>query len=97
MTIDFSQALTGLKGEPVKDPSGESVKLALVCYNAVKALYKDEENLSGEEKYKRAKLAKKLDESSVELSVEDISLIKKLVGKAYEPEIVAAVWDLLEK
>ena len=97
MNVDFSQTLTGLKGEPVKDPTGAPVKLALVCYNAVKALYKDEEGLSGEEKYKRAKLAQKLDETNVELTAEDISMIKKLVGKAYEPEIVAATWDLLEK
>ena len=76
---------------------GKSLTLADVAENALLSDYRDEQNLDGVEKLKRWTLAKKIEDtkSSVTLNADEIALIKKLVGKAYNPlvygEMVQAI------
>jgi len=96
MKINFSQALKN-GGESLKGPEGEEIKLYIPCVNALWAIYEDEK-LNGKEKYKRGDLAERIDkQEEVEVTVEEISLMKDVVGKAYNPMMIKKVWDLLEK
>ena len=72
--------------------------LGKMMIESLLATFKDEENLSGDEKLKRWQLAIKIKNADVmvELTVEEVALVKKLVGKAYGTIIVGQVWELLE-
>lgn len=72
--------------------------LGQICIEALGALYSDERELSGNEKYMRGKLAAKIGRytTPINLSSEEIALVKKLVGKMHSSIVVAAAWDLLE-
>jgi len=97
MKVNFSQAIKDFEGETVKDEMGKELSLSEICVKAILALFKSEENISGEEKYKRYKLSDKIyNKSEVELSAEEVAEVKKLVGKMYSPLVVGLVYDILE-
>jgi hypothetical protein len=77
---------------------GPALTLKTVAINALVATYQDETNLSGEEKLSRWELAGKIKKSSgaADLSVEEVSLVKKLIGKAYGTLICGQAWKVLE-
>jgi len=54
--------------------------------------------LNGEEKVKRYALAMKIYKSDglVDLEVEEIALLKKLIGRAYGPLTVGQAWEVLD-
>jgi len=82
----------------VKAQPAVNATLGKMMIESLLVTFKDEENLSGEEKLKRWQLAIKIKnaEVTVEMTVEEIALVKKLVGKAYSTIIVGQVWELLE-
>ena len=98
MKIDFSRILTNFDGKPILTPEkGEPVDLKTASMTALLGQYQDERNLSGEEKFKRYELAKKIHQSGeIELKSEEIALIKSLVAKAYAPLAVGKLWEMLE-
>jgi hypothetical protein len=87
-----------LMGQPVmKD--GNVMTVGSVAINALLLSYEDEaRTITGDEKVTRMHLALKIkrDQDPINMTAEEISLVKKLVGKAYGPMIVGQVWDLLE-
>ncbi len=98
--IDFSSPITQLDGQPFIDKDGKPIHttLAIVAENALLASYQDEQNLSGEDKVKRFVLAHKIhdDEKNVELTADEITLIKKLIAKSYNPLITGESWRILD-
>lgn len=99
LAIDFTQPITTLDGHPFKDPSGQvaDVTLAVIAENALLQAYSDEANLSGEDKIKRYALARRIaDNPKLELSAEDIALLKKLIAKSYNPLITGQSWKMLD-
>lgn len=53
--------------------------------------------LSGEEKYKRYQLANKIDvDGEVDLTIDELSTIKSLVGAGFSVYVVGSIWDILE-
>lgn len=50
---------------------------------------------TGEDKYKRYRLAQKIDDGS-DLTAEDVALIKKDIGVLETSTVVGIVWDFLE-
>ena len=56
------------------------------------------ENMTGQQKYRRYKLAFMIMEAQgeVELAAEDVAEIKTATGAVYLPLVVGQVWDLLE-
>jgi hypothetical protein len=102
--IDFTQPITDLDGSIMAAKPGDApATLGTICEKALTAQYSDEmdrntgkELITPEEKYQRWKLASKLDGKNVALSPEEITLLKKLVGKAYGPAIVGPVWTMLD-
>lgn len=103
IAADFSAPITNIDGTPLKDPSGKPIELTVrtAVINALMAPYRDEQNLSGTEKIRRADLARKIyerDPSVNNLSPADEDLIKKLVNKFYpSPLVVSQVWAALAR
>lgn len=97
MKIDFTAVLKDKSGALIKEPDGREIILSTPCINALYSTFEEDKNLSGEEKYKRYQLAQKLDQKEpVELSAEEISVIKKYVGKGFNPFMVGIIYDILE-
>ena len=75
-----------------------AVTLKRVAISALDAIYENERNLEGEEKHKRGILADRiyLAKEPIDLTAEEISLIKKLIGKGFSPLIVSQSYKILE-
>ncbi len=101
MKVNFGAPITDLKGEIIKQQDGKMFTLGKVAVEALSATYKDEAEakaqLSGEEKVKRFKLAvAAVGEEVVDVSAEDIAVIKKLIAKGYPPLVVGRAYEILE-
>jgi hypothetical protein len=96
MRINFAQELKTLSGETIN--RGEAtLKLSHVCCDALFAQFEDEKNLSGDEKAKRFVIATKVhDATLIDLEIEEIALLKKLVGKAFAALIVGQVYQMFD-
>jgi hypothetical protein len=96
MTIDVTQQLKDLEGKPLKE-AGKDVILRDIVNTALLASFPDERNLPGKEKQRRYKLACRIMvQDKPDLELEDVTLVKRLVGEAYSPLIVGQAWDMLE-
>lgn len=76
-------------------PTGKKVKLRNLCVNALSDNYKDAD---GMERLRRGKLAEKIytSKGKIDLESEDISLLKDLIGKKYDPVFVHRAYELLD-
>jgi hypothetical protein len=99
MKIAVDKVLIGIDGKSVKDTEGKEPTLKHIAVEALLAVYRGEENLKGEEKLKRWLLATKIEMSNglTEFTIEEVALIKELIGKAYGPLIVGPCWIALEE
>jgi hypothetical protein len=92
MKIDFSAVITDLDSKPMPN-----LTLGSMATNALMLAYDDERNLSGEEKVRRFKLAQRIHGASeVDLTVEEVSLVKLLIAKGYVTLPCARAWELLD-
>lgn len=108
MKIKLNHILVNLEGEELveqvktkeKDennrPITKDVKITLgkICANALMNPVKED---SGEKKAQKGKLAMRLyglDEA--DLSIEELALVKDLIGQFYGPLVVTQCWTLLE-
>jgi len=92
--INFSVKLLKLEGGPIKDDIGGDLTLGGA---AKQALLVSEEGQKGEDKYNNYCLATKVaDGGEVTLKSEEISKIKKAIGKFMYPIVVGQSWDILE-
>lgn len=108
MKIDFSTALTGLTGEPIRTPNedgtpGEVMTLGLMAINVLLTTLIDErtgqpENVAPVEKVRHAKLAQDIfsAKAPLDLPAEDIALLKDRIGRAGAPLAVARAWAILD-
>jgi hypothetical protein len=94
--IDFTTVLSGLDGKPLVAEGVPTMTLGEVAANALVNSYKDE-NPTGQEKVKRWALALRIHAASeVELTADEVKLIKDLVAKLYGPLVVGQVWSILD-
>ena len=105
MKVALDRVMKTIAGVPVKDDSNpdKTLNLRAVAVNALLAPFPDEQSLSGEDKLKRYLLAQKVYASiyasmelHTELTVEEVALIKKLIGKMYTNLIAGQAWQMLE-
>lgn len=103
--VDFSRKLKNVDGDDMIEVivNGEKTDeristLKSISVNALISTFEDERGLDGVEKMKRYQLAMKINKSTslLELQSEDVSLIKKLVGKAFGPMAVGQAYEYLE-
>jgi hypothetical protein len=96
MRIDFDTIIRDLKGEPIKDSAGDFT-LSMASCSALLSPYPDEQDLDPKDKVRRYKLATKItDGGEVDLSVEEIADLKKLIGKAFPPLVVGRAYEILD-
>jgi hypothetical protein len=98
MKRDFSQLLKGYDDNQIIDGATEKpMTLGSACIEALNGIFEDEKNLSGEAKFKRHQLCARIYKGGeVDVTAEEISLMKLLVGKGYPPIVVGAVYKLFE-
>jgi len=93
MKVRVTDEIVGPGNQPVVSEGGDK----WTYRNVFGTVLTTELDISGEEKYKRGKLAGRIfDEKEVELSLDEAKLLKDLVGKAFSASIVVPVWDLLD-
>jgi len=80
------------------EDTGKKVTLKSVCVDSLLAQYKGEENMEGMEKQKRGKLADKIysAKDKIDLSAEEITELKKLIGKRETVLAVNRAYELLD-
>ena len=104
MKIDFSVVMKNFKGEDINQP--QPLTLAEVCAQALLGNYDDDKQTSAESKIARFKLAHKLFTKNeagetvavceLDIPVEDATLIKKFVNKAFGVLIVGQVDEIIK-
>lgn len=100
MELDGTPMITGKVvcqtcGQAVSEPEPMTVRLAAV--RALSVTFRDEPSVQGEERVKRFHLAFKItDEDEPNLTIEEIALIKKLVGKMGPNVVAGRMWAILD-
>lgn len=97
MHYDFSIKIRGIDGKPLVDAvTKEEATVQTALVNALTAEYRDEK-IEGSEKMKRWVLAERIHSNKeIDLTAEEASLLKNLVGKAFGPIVVGPVWNALD-
>jgi len=108
MKIDFNKTLKNFKEEAMKEKVEEEkngkkilvekeITIKSICVNSL-MVNDPKERINGEEKLKRYDLATKIfkSEGELELSAEEVVLIKKLVGDNMSTLVVGFVFRILE-
>ena len=99
MKINVDQTLKTLDGKTMMDAdsSGNAVEATVktLLVNAVLAPTKDEKGVDKVRKYELAKMVFKGGE--VDLTPEDVVLIKEQVGNNFAPIVVGQVFEMLDK
>ena len=99
MKINVDETLKTLDGQTMMDNDGKGnaieASLKTVLVNAVLAPTEKEAGVDKVRKYELAKMLFKGGE--VDLTAEDITLIKKQVGENFAPIVVGQVFEMLEK
>ena len=96
---DFSAPITDLDGTVLDDgsPAKKPFTLGEAAVRALVASFPDEQNVSPNEKFKRAELASRIhNKSDLVLSAEETALVKNLIGKAFAPVVVFRAWPMLD-
>lgn len=100
MLIDFTTAITNLDGEAIKDGSGEMTLREVAISALVSTLAEPgghAEVLQPMEKVGNARLAQTIHGAdTVDLTAEQVALLKSRIGRAYAPVVVMRAWDILD-
>lgn len=98
MLVDFTKTITGPDGEPVTKEDGKTeLTLKILCRNAV-LNSKSSNECSGVQKMDRALLARRINDSqtTLDLNIDDLKIVKDCVGEVYNPWIMASIWDIID-
>ena len=95
MKIKINQNLTGLDGEPLKGDKGRVLTLRDVFINSVLTPIDGDDD---RKKYEKWEIFKKVRDAKEEadLTVEDIAVLKKSIGKIQPPLILGQCFDMIE-
>lgn len=107
MKINFSQSITNLAGEPLKErdenlkETDKAITLSAICVNSLLAILPDAQGrpqvVTGQEKVKRFQLAQKINRGGeIELETEEIAKIKDMVGKVQNVLVTGQAFKMLE-
>ena len=97
MLLDNTKVLVTLAGEPLKESVDGEAKDVTVKTVIVNALLNPMEKDTGMQKMEKEELARKVYQNdSVDLTIEQVKLIKDRIGEMYAPIVVGQVWRLLE-
>lgn len=109
MKIDFSKNILDLDGNPAmsqeppktpdEKPTLKPIKLKDLALNSLGSVHHDEHGITGEEKATRFALMMRIyatkDGEELELTPEEVTKIKQLVGKMFPPLHVGRAYEIL--
>ena len=96
MEINFDSPITNLKGITLEGEDKENVILKNICVNALMTEIPNN-NDTGEIKLKRFNLAQKIYVGGkIEVTAEEVALLKERIGLCFSTLIVGRAWELLE-
>lgn len=96
-TKDLNAVITDINGQPIVDKDKTTTVKDMIITGLL-AVLPDEQNLGGEEKFKRFTLATKINDAKdgiVDLTPEEIVTIKHLVGRVFGSLAVGQIYKLL--
>jgi len=101
MKIDFQQTLMGLGDEPLMEgdkPATLGTVSIAALLNAIPGPNGQPEELSGEAKVRQAVLAQNIFKATgpLDVSVDDVHLLKQRIGRMFTPLAVMRAWNLLD-
>ena len=96
MQIDFDSEIRDLANAAIIN--GEKhLDLAAIATNALLTPQAAEQNIPVEEKVKRFQLALRIaNGGALDIALEDVVLLKNIIGKAYPPLVVGRAFELLD-
>lgn len=96
MQRNFDAHLTDLYGNVILDENKNKIPMSAPLVNVLLAEF-PEERIDGVEKLKRFKLAEKISKGGpIDLDIDELALLKKLVGKWLNPLLNGKIMPLLE-
>lgn len=97
MRKDFSKSFINLDGSEAKDGNNKPITFASTTLTALLNPPQDE-RLTAEQKTRRYQMATKINKnpSKVDLTIEELALIKECVGKFHGPLVVGQTYEMLE-
>lgn len=98
MVINFNQTLKRIDGTNLTLDGGKDGTLKHFAMEALQFNFNDERDITPETKCKRWLLATRIyaNPEKIDLTVEELAELKKLIGKAYGPLVVGQTWEILE-
>jgi len=97
MLINVDGVLKSMDGKALQDVVNGEARDALIKDVLVNAILSPVQNESGMDKVKKYELAKRIYVGGdINLTAEEIALIKDRVGESYAPIIVGQLYELLE-
>lgn len=98
MIINFEQKLKTIDGKNLILPNSQDGTLKYFACEALQLTFQDERDLDPNKKCLRWLLATRIyaNPTKIDLTVEEIAEIKKLIGKAYGPLVVGQAFLILE-
>jgi len=97
MKIKLNQELKGVDGvETLKGDKGRALTFKDICINAILTPDQGEDE---KKKWDRYEVFKKVREAGeiIDLKVEEVTLIKKSIGKLNPPLVMGQCWEILEQ
>jgi len=78
--------------------NGENgITMEFALYQALVAQTEKDKDIKAEEKYKRHKITERIvNKKTVDLTAEEITLLKARVGEVWGVSLMGAVWDILD-
>lgn len=96
MAVDLKAPIKQVDGKAFDLVEGKPVTLGSIAKVALLSTYPDDQQTSGEQKFKRWQLAAKIEAGDGNLSIEEIKLLKDLIGKSFGAPVVGPAWQILD-
>jgi hypothetical protein len=97
MKLNFDAEILDLAGKPLPNGPDGPMTLATIACSALIGVMQDDQSLPADDKVKMFRLAQQAIKAGVqEVKVEDVTLLKRRIGKMYGPLVVGRAYDLIE-
>jgi hypothetical protein len=97
MKVKVNETLKGIDGvEVLKNERGKGLTLKDICVNSILSPVEGDDDKKKFEKYEIFKKIRDA-KADVELSIEEVALVKKSIGKIQPPLIMGQCFEFLEK
>jgi len=95
MKVKINEQLKDVEGKPLKGEKERPLTMRDVCINSLLTPVQGDDEKVKWEKYEIFKSMRDSKEE-VDLKIEQITILKKSVGKVQPPLLMGQIWDMLE-